>query len=206
MKTRVSILSAAAMTALSIASPSVAAKTEGRVEIVTEGGIGKTWAAAPGASFAAPGYPAAMQARAANVCLSVGYTLNPENGTPSDLTLLQAWSRDKDDVALTDGELEAFVQAAAGALSQWRFVPKDGAVKHVTTFTSATLTFNGAPNTRPQSLPGQCRIADLQAFVGEEGKGRDHINRNLLDRMAMQNQQNRIDEINAANQRRSGAE
>lgn len=206
MKTRVSILSAAAMTALSIASPSVAAKTEGRVEIVTEGGIGKTWAAAPGASFAAPGYPAAMQARAANVCLSVGYTLNPENGTPSDLTLLQAWSRDKDDVALTDGELEVFVQAAAGALSQWRFVPKDGAVKHVTTFTSATLTFNGAPNTRPQSLPGQCRIADLQAFVGEEGKGRDRINRNLLDRMAMQNQQNRIDEINAANQRRSGAE
>jgi isocitrate lyase len=73
---------------------------------------------------AAPGYPAAMQARAANVCLSVGYTLNPENGTPSDLTLLQAWSRDKDDVALTDGELEAFVQAAAGALSQWRFVPQ----------------------------------------------------------------------------------
>lgn len=206
MKTRVSIFSAAVITALSVASLTVIAKTEGRVEVVTEGGIGKTWAAAPGASFAAPGYPAAMQARAANVCLSIGYTLNPEDGTPSDLSLLQAWSRDKDDVALTDSELEPFVQAAAGALSQWRFVPKEGAVKHVTTFTSATLTFNGAPNTRPQSLPAQCRITDLQAFIGDEGKGRDRINRSLLDRMAMQNQQNRIDEINAANQRRSSVD
>ncbi|HWT14583.1 MAG TPA: hypothetical protein VN581_02275 [Patescibacteria group bacterium] len=194
---------ACAMMALMLASGfAVAAKTEGRVDIVTEGGIGKTWGAAPGASFAAPGYPAAMKDRAVNVCVSLGYTLNAETGAPDDLMLLQSWSRDKDDIALTEAELEPFVQSAASALAQWRFVPKEGAPKHVTTFTSATMTFNGEPKTRPQSLPGQCRITDLPAFVGEEGKGRDRVNQTLLDRMAMQGQKLRQDNIDAANRQR----
>lgn len=187
MKSQTLMWAVAAVLGLASAGPAWSSKTEGRVDVVTEGGIGKHWGAAPGASFAAPGYPAQFKERAANVCLSIGYTLNSETGTPSDLTLLQAWSRDKDDVALTDAELEPFVQSAAAALSQWRFVPKEGAPKHVTTLTSATMTFNGAPNTAPASLPGQCRITDLPAFVSEESKGRGRIDKALLDRLEIQN-------------------
>jgi hypothetical protein len=182
----------------------LAAKTEGRVELVTEGGIGKTWGAAPGAKFAAPGYPAAMKERAANVCLSIGYTLNVGDGVPGDLSLLQAWSRDGNDVALTDAELEPFVQAAAAALKQWRFEAKSNADRAVTTYTSATMVFAGAPATQPPKLPDQCRITDLNQFFGEKGKGRSLVDKALLDRMSLQMQQNRSSEVQAANQRRSG--
>ena len=192
----------AAGLAVALASSVALAKTEERIDIVTEGGIGKNWGAAPGASFVAPGYPAEMKERAANVCLSIGYSLDPKDGVPTDLILLQSWSRDKDDVALSDKELEPFVQAAAGALSQWRFQAKEGAQKHVHTFTAATMTFAGAEQTRPDNLPGQCRITDLPAYVEKESKNADRTNRGVLDRLARQHQQNMTNELNAAQRRR----
>ncbi len=188
--------------AVALASAAVLAKTEERVDIVTEGGIGKHWGAAPGASFAAPGYPAAMKERAANVCLSIGYSLDPKKGEPSDLILLQSWSRDKDDHALTDKELDPFVQAAAAALSQWRFQAKETAMKNVHTFTAATMTFAGAESTRPDNLPGQCRIADLPAFVEKESKNADGVNRNALDQLARRRSQNQVDDVMASQRRR----
>ena len=190
--------------AIALTSAVALAKTEERIDIVTEGGIGKNWGAAPGASFVAPGYPAEMKERAANVCLSIGYSLNPKDGMPTDLILLQSWSRDKDDVALTDKELEPFVQAAAGALSQWRFQAKESAQKHVHTFTAATMTFAGAEQTRPDNLPGQCRIADLAAFVEKESKNADRTNRSVLDRLARQHSQNQVNELMATQRRRRG--
>ena len=186
---RAALTAAALVGCVAVAAKS--SKIEDRIEVVTEGGIGKTWAAAPGASFPAPGYPAAMKDRAANVCVSIGYTLS-KDGVPSDLSLLQSWSRDRENLALTDAELEPFVQAAAGALTQWRFTPKDGTNHVPTTYTSATMTFNGAAETRPKSLPAECRIADLQAYVAKQGnEGQSRVNKNLLDRMEIQGRQAR---------------
>ena len=91
-----------------VSSPLLAAN----LEIVNEGGIGRDWAAAPGSTFAAPGYPADMVERRAHVCLNVAYTLQDE-GIPTDLELLKSWSRDADNVPLSDGELDGFVQSAA---------------------------------------------------------------------------------------------
>lgn len=173
------------------------AKTEDRIKVVTEGGIGTAWTAAPGASFAAPGYPASMKSRAANVCLNIGYTLGDE-GKPENLSLLSSWSRDSADIALSDEELEVFVQSAAMALSQWRFAPKEGMHKAQTTYTSATMTFNGAEATRPKSLPAECRIADLPAYVLEQSKGAEgRVNKALLDRMEIQGRAAREAAVNS---------
>ena len=109
------------------------------LEVVNEGGIGRDWAAAPGASFAAPGYPAEMLERRAHVCLNIAYTLE-KDGTPTDLELLKSWGRDADNVPLSDGEFDSFIQSAAMALSQWRFVPKEADRKVKPTRTSATCT------------------------------------------------------------------
>ena len=157
------------------------------LEVVNEGGIGRTWAAAPGSTFAAPGYPAEMLERRVHVCLNIAYTLR-KDGVPTDLELLKSWSRDAVNMPLSDGELDSFVQSSAMALSQWRFAPKESGRKVKPTRTSATLVFRGGNNLSHAQVAENCRVEDLLSFFGsdDDGKARRRIFQQIIARTQMQ--------------------
>jgi hypothetical protein len=165
-------------------------------EIVNEGGIGRRWAAAPGSSFAAPGYPATMLERRAHVCLNVAYTLQ-EEGIPSDLELLKSWSRDAGNVPLSDGELEEFVQSAAMALTQWRFVPKEPHKRVRATRSSATLVFRGGAGLSNTEIAANCKVSDLAAHIeSEDGEApRRRTMQQIIQMTERQQEHERIEQL-----------
>src|SRR5689334_19673500 len=55
--------------------------------IANEGAIADEWMLAPGAKLAAPGYTKEMKESGDNVCVALGYAINPD-GKTSDFTLL----------------------------------------------------------------------------------------------------------------------
>mgnify|MGYP003382014663 FL=1 len=170
-----------------VSSPLLAAN----LEIVNEGGIGRNWAAAPGSTFAAPGYPADMVERRAHVCLNVAYTLQDE-GIPTDLELLKSWSRDADNVPLSDGELDGFVQSAATALTHWRFVAKEPGKRPTPTRTSATLVFLGNKDLSNADVAANCKVSDLGAYQNRNGDDeRRRTERQIMQRTELQQQQDR---------------
>ena len=125
--------------------------------IVDEGSLGQTYGLAPGASLAAPGYPAMYAATGDDVCIALGYTVMPD-GTTGDFRLLNAWSSDRGAAQQQARYLESFAGAAANAVSQWRFVPKDPAsTAAVQTVTTMAFKGNGAT----QQLTDRCRITNL---------------------------------------------
>jgi len=166
-----------------------------KLDIVTEGGIGKSWAAAPGSSFAAPGYPAEMKDRAAQVCLNVGYTLG-KDGVPTDLELLRSWSRDHANISLSDGDLDGFVQSAALALSQWRFVPRADVGRVRKTRTSATMVFRASNEISATAVADRCRISNLESYVADNsGVARRNTIRQILERTELQQQRERAMQV-----------
>lgn len=193
------ILSGVAAIALALVAAPLRASD---LDVVNEGGIGRDWAAAPGASFAAPGYPAEMLERRAHVCLNVAYTLGPE-GVPSDLELLKSWSRDDMNVPLSDGELDGFVQSAAMALTQWRFVPKD-AGRTKPTRTSATLVFRGSKALSNDDIAANCKVPDLAAYIeSSDGEAaRQRTVRQIMQRTELQQKQDRQAQLMAEQERR----
>jgi hypothetical protein len=176
------------------------------LEIVSEGGIGRDWAAAPGSSFAAPGYPADMLERRAHVCLNIAYTLR-QDGVPSDLELLKSWSRDAANVPLSDGELERFVQSAATALMQWRFVPKQSGKRVKLTRTAATLVFRGSGSLTNVEVAATCKVSDLAAFIetGDGEAARQRTVRQIMQRTELQHQRDRQAQLMAEQARRRAA-
>ncbi|HWT15855.1 MAG TPA: hypothetical protein VN581_08735 [Patescibacteria group bacterium] len=190
MRFRDRLLGATGCLALLFASVSHAAE----LEVVNEGGIGHAWAAAPGSRFAAPGYPAAMRERRAHVCLNLAYTLN-EDGIPSDLMLLKYWSRDDGNVPLSEGELDGFIQSSAMALTQWRFVPKEGVKRVKPTRTSATLVFRGNNELSNADIAANCRIGDLVTYMEtQDGEAaRQRTVRQILQRTEFQQQAERME-------------
>lgn len=172
-------------------------------DIVTEGGIGRDWAAAPGSSFAAPGYPADMLPRRAHVCLNVAYTLKQE-GVPVDLELLKSWSRDDANVPLLEGELDGFIQSAAMALSQWRFVPKQPGKRVKPTRTSATLVFRGNAELSTADVAANCKVPDLAAYIetGDAEAARQRTVRQIMQRTELQQARERQAQLLAEQARR----
>lgn len=174
-------------------------------EIVSEGGIGRTWAAAPGSSFAAPGYPADMQERRAQVCLNIAYTLEAE-GVPSELQLLRSWSRDGSNVPLSDGELDAFVQSAASALTQWRFVPRDDVKRPRPTRTSATMIFRASNDVAPATVAANCRVDNLEAYMAKDsGAAQRRTVQQIMQRTELQQRYERTQQTMAEARRRASA-
>ena len=173
---------------------SLAVCADEKLVVVTEGGIGKTWAAAPGSSFAAPGYPEGMKERAAHVCLNVGYTLG-SNGVPTDLELLRSWSRDAANAPLSEGELDGFVQSAAHALSQWRFVPRADVRRARNTRTSATMIFRASNDLPAATVAERCKIGNLETYVADySDAARQRTIRQILERTEMQQRRERAAE------------
>jgi hypothetical protein len=58
-----------------------------QVKVVPEGGLAKDWILQPGHALAAPGYPATFADRGDDVCVAIGYRVQPD-GTTSDYVML----------------------------------------------------------------------------------------------------------------------
>ena len=111
------------LVAFSLCALAAVAHAEDRVRIVNEGGIRDQWMLADGIKLAAPGYPAAFAERGDNVCVAIGYAIKPD-GTTSDFTAAQELEQQHRRQGARDGFWDAFAQAGAGALSQWKFKPR----------------------------------------------------------------------------------
>ena len=144
--------------------------------LVNEGQLGKTHALATGTQLAAPGYPGAYADSGDDVCIALGYTVKPD-GTTGDFRLLQAWSSDRANAEKNDRYLDTFAAAAADAVSQWRFEPREGGTTSAVS-TVATLTFKGG-NGAAQGLADRCRIADLAVHYNRLENGRTPVRRTI---------------------------
>lgn len=164
MNNRSKSLMAAALCLALAATAAVAAK---RVRIANEGEIRDQWMLADGVTLAAPGYPAAFAERGDNVCVAMGYSIKPD-GTTSDFSLLKAWSSSTQDKEPTPGFWDAFSQASASALSQWKFKPKPEVGTPSRTYTVATMHFVGKQATDAAGLRSNCAIPDLAAYIQQQ--------------------------------------
>src|SRR5688500_16908229 len=97
---------------------------------------------AEGAPLAAPGHPAAFVERSDDVCMAMGYAIGPD-GTTSDFALLKIWSSSAQDREPVQGFWDAFAQAGAQALSQWKFSPRPDVREPEAIYTIATMHFMG---------------------------------------------------------------
>lgn len=152
------------LVAFSLCALAAVAHAEDRVRIVNEGGIRDQWMLADGVKLAAPGYPAAFAERGDNVCVAIGYAIKPD-GTTSDFAVLKNWSSSAGEKEPVDGFWEAFAQAGAGALSQWKFKPRPEVGTPQQTYTVATMHFMGKEATDVAMLRSHCSISDLAALV-----------------------------------------
>lgn len=158
------------------------------VRIANEGGIRDAWLLADGIKLAAPGYPAGFAQRGDNVCLAMGYRINPD-GTTGEFTLLRGWNSSGGEKEPAEGFWDAFSQASASALMQWRFKlrPEIGTPRAVDTV--ATMTFMGKQAQDAADLRGRCKVTDLASLL-EEAKvkraQRGDMNRHQLDKAYQQ--------------------
>lgn len=132
------------------------ARAADKIPVVDEGDIGKTWTLQPGRKLAVLGYPPGYGDHQEEVCLAVGYLINPD-GQTSDLALLKSWSSGEPR-RNSSQYWGAFAGVASAELSQWRFVPnpKVGAPRAV--YTVATFVF-ASPSVLESSK--RCAIPNL---------------------------------------------
>lgn len=163
MKMRTKVAALAAFTTLYAAAGMAADK----VRIVNEGGIRDEWMLADGVKLVAPGYPSDFTERGDSVCVAMGYSIQPD-GTTSDFSVVKAWNSSAADKEPVPGYWDAFSQASAQALSQWKFKPRPEVSKPQPTYTVATMTFMGKDGSDPAGLRGKCGIADLADLVQQQ--------------------------------------
>lgn len=160
--------------ALVLASGMASAAGVESVKVVPEGGLAQNWIVMPGTALAAPGYPGEFADRGDDVCVAVGYRVQPD-GTTSDYMTMSNWSSRSRYREPAPGYWDAYSRAAAAALSQWRFAPKtEGAADSEAVDTVAVMTFRGQSSTRTHDdLRGKCEVPNLAA--------RMHVERRLED-------------------------
>lgn len=166
--------SAPVLVVLSLGIFAAVCHAEDRVRIVNEGGIRDQWMLADGIQLAAPGYPAAFAERGDNVCVAIGYAIQP-NGSTSDFAVLKSWSSSTGEKEPQAGFWDAFVQASAGALSQWRFKPRPEVTSPQPTYTVATMHFMGRQAADVGELRSHCQVADLATLVKKNNAARSMI-------------------------------
>lgn len=157
----------AALAACVLFYAAAGAAADKKVRIVNEGGIRDEWMLADGVKLAAPGYPSSFADRGDSVCVAMGYSIKPD-GTTSDFSLVKAWNSANADKEPVPGYWEAFSQASAQALAQWKFKPRPEIAEPKPTYTVATMTFMGKDGTDPAGLRSKCGIADLADLVQEQ--------------------------------------
>lgn len=162
-----------------LASCMAAAGAAEPVKLVPEGGLAKDWIVQPGNELAAPGYPGTFADRGDDVCVAIGYRVQPD-GTTSDYVMLGGWNSSRRYQQPATGYWDAYSQAGAAALSQWRFAPKpgDGMESNAAVDTVAVMTFRGESSTRTTSdVRAKCAVPSLVARM-------QYVRREESDRLA----------------------
>lgn len=164
------------------------AHAQDRVRVVNEGGIRSDWTLAPGSTLSAPGYPGAFAKSGDDVCVAVGYRIQPD-GSTSDFSLLKVWSSRSGEGEAVEGYWDAFSQASVAALQSWKFAPRPEVSKPVRVDTVATMNFMGKQTLDAASLRAKCKIEDLAAFLEQvkvDMAKRGDMNRHQLNRAYQQ--------------------
>lgn len=196
---------AIAMVLVALLSTAVLAQEKRRV--ANEGTIGDKWMLADGTTLATVVYPPALAGRGANVCIALGYLIG-KDGTTSEFAVLKQWNSESGEKEPTDGFWQAFAQAGADAVSQWRFKARPGVGVVVPTYTVATLGFQGKEAIAPAELRSHCRIADLSdhlAHMKSSRFQRGDMNKQAEEQARIRLEQRLIEEqLRRANRSPSG--
>jgi len=187
---------------LGAAATSSVAHAQDVVRVANEGAIRDQWMLADGVKLAAPGYPAGFAARGDNVCVAVGYRIQPD-GSTGGYTLLRSWSSSSGEQEPVEGFWDAFSQASAAALTQWKFKPRPEVATPRAVDTVATMTFMGKQAEDPAGLRGHCRVDDLASLlekVKSDNAKRGDMNKHAIDEQYRRQLQNEM----RANQRARG--
>jgi len=160
------------------------------VTILTEGGAGQYWRPVA-ETIAMPAYPGIVADKSEDVCVGVGYLLNPD-GSTSDFAVLNAWGSKTADKKPTDPHFLPFAQNALAAVQRWKFTSTSGAASKVKSiYTAATFAFSTTPGSDAAALRGHCTIADLPDFIAKAQadayRRRGNLNKGVLDRNRTQN-------------------
>lgn len=179
---------------LGVVSASPLAHAQDAVRVANEGAIRDQWMLADGVTLTAPGYPANFAQRGDNVCVAIGYRINPD-GTTGEFTMLRGWSSSGGEKEPVVGYWDAFSQASASALAQWRFKPRADVGTARPVDTVATMTFMGKQAQDAGILRAQCKVSDLAALL-EQAKvkraERGDLNRHQLDQAFRQQQRSEM--------------
>lgn len=168
------------------------------LRIADEGTIAKDWTPVGNAALATPAYPTVTGNRD-DVCVALGFRIN-RDGTTSDFSLLKAWSAGSADAPPPDRELKPFLQAAAAAVSTWRFAATPDASANRVVYTAASIAFVSDPTHQGTEVSAHCRISNLKQFIADaqsQANKRGSLNRNQLERSQSQISYNQ-EALNAA--------
>ena len=174
---------ALALLALCIAGPALAAEAEPKVDIANEGGIREKWMLADGAKLAAPAYPEGFANAQRDVCLALGYQINPD-GTTSGYRVLKQWNSETADGEPVDGFWNSFANAGADAVRAWKFKPRPEVATPAPVFTVATLSWQTRKDTNAAELRAQCKIGDLVTYMRDIDHNLRGINGYDIERTA----------------------
>ncbi|MCC8364129.1 energy transducer TonB [Lysobacter sp. A6] len=153
-------------------------------QIANEGAIRNRWAL--DGELALPAWPDGFAQARRDVCLALGYTINPD-GSTSNFHVLQQWNSDTGGIEPADGFWAAFAGAGVDAVRQWKFTPRPEAGAPQPVFTVATLTWKTRADTWPNALRGRCDIDNLAAFLHRYQERYD-LNDHLFDRAQRRNE------------------
>lgn len=151
----------AATLALATVVATAASQAGERTDILSEGSLAKAWQPVAGATLPTPAFPAIVPDKSDQVCVTVGYTVNPDGSTTGP-GLLKSWS-----AAHPKGDehaeyIQPFARNAFAAVQQWHYASqREGKARPA--YTSITFTFgNPSPEVREH-----CAIDNLPSFIAK---------------------------------------
>ena len=158
---------ALSLLALCFAGSAIAAESQQpAVDIASEGGIRDKWMLEDGAKLAAPAYPEGFANAQRDVCVALGYRIAAD-GSSSDFRVLKQWNSQTGEFEPVDGFFNAFANAGADAVRQWKFKARPEVATPAPVFTVATLTWQTRKDANAAALRGECKIGDLVAYMGD---------------------------------------
>ena len=133
---------------------------EDGIRVVNEGGIRDKWMLKEGVPLTVPSYPVHLAKRGDEVCVALGYLVNPD-GTLSDFAMLKSWTSAGSDEP-EDGYWSAFAEAAGDALKQWRFQPRPEVAHAEPVYTVGTFVFGSQGGAAARE---HCKIPNLVVLL-----------------------------------------
>ena len=162
-----------------------AATAADKASILSEGGAAQFWRPIP-ETIAMPGYPGIVADKSEDVCIGVGYMLNPD-GSTSEFAVLNAWGSKTAEAKPTDPHFLPFSQNSLAAVQRWKFASVAGeGARMKPIYTAATFAFSTTAGADTSAVRNRCTIADLGEFIAkaqaEAYRRRGNLNKGVLDR------------------------